>query len=102
VSSVFWLPFYGAISRDDAVYKGTVLPLESAPHPHLATQCARLLGPRSRDVLEWIRRAPLDNGFAAEFVDQDGRAVANGGDAALAGLLAYTVWNAVRAAGTKW
>lgn len=102
VSSVFWLPFYGAISRDDAVYKGTVLPLESAPHPHLATQCARLLGPRSREVLEWIRRAPLDNGFAAEFVDQDGRAVANGGDAALAGLLAYTVSNAVRAAGTKW
>jgi len=42
-------------------------------------------------VLEWLRRAPLDGGVAAEFVDADGRAVANGGDASLAGLLAATV-----------
>lgn len=97
VGSVFWLPFLGAISRDDSVYKQTVEPLESETHPWLATQCARLLGPRPRDVLEWVRRAPLDNGLAAEIVDAQGRAVENGGDASLAGLLAYTVWRAAGA-----
>lgn len=95
VSSLFWLPFHGAISREDAVYRRTVAPLESARQTHLATRCARLVGPRSREMLEWIRRAPLDNGLAAELLDEDGRATANGGDAALAGLLAYTVWYAV-------
>jgi hypothetical protein len=99
VSSLFWLPFHGAISREDAMYRRTIAPLERRPPTHLAAQCAQLLGPRSREVLEWIRRAPLDGGLAAEIVDDEGRAVANAGDAALAGLLAYTVWHAAQMPG---
>ncbi|CAN5186507.1 hypothetical protein BH23GEM2_BH23GEM2_09500 [soil metagenome] len=101
VSSLLWLPFHGAISRDDAVYRRTVGSLDVDGASHLATQCARLLGSHSRDLLEWVRRAPLDNGLAAEIVDEQGRAVENGGDAALAGLLAYTVWHAVHTIGVQ-
>jgi len=50
-------------------------------------------------VMQWVRRAPLDDGFAAEQTDDDGRAQANGGDASVAGLLAHTLWYAVHALG---
>jgi hypothetical protein len=63
--------------------------------------CARLVGPNGARALEWLRRAPLDGGLAAERVDADGRAVANGGDAALSGLVAYTAWYAVNALGVS-
>ncbi|HVT38195.1 MAG TPA: hypothetical protein VHE78_04070 [Gemmatimonadaceae bacterium] len=33
-----------------------------------------------------LRRAPLDHGLAAEIVDEEEAALANGGDAALSGL----------------
>jgi hypothetical protein len=49
--------------------------------------------------LQWLRRAPLDGGIAAEIVDDEGRVVGNGGDAALAGLLAWSVWYAVHGLG---
>ena len=52
-------------------------------------------------MLEWLRRAPLHDGVAAEVVDEQGVAVANGGDAALSGLLASTAWFAVHALGVK-
>ncbi|MFN8667284.1 MAG: hypothetical protein U0164_08770 [Gemmatimonadaceae bacterium] len=42
---------------------------------------------------------PLHDGLAAEKIDHDGKATANGGDASLAGLLAYTLWYAVHALG---
>jgi hypothetical protein len=58
-----------------------------------------LLGPDASAALGWLRRAPLDNGLAAELVDPDGRAAGNGGDAALSGLLAYAVWYAVHGLG---
>jgi hypothetical protein len=64
-------------------------------------QCARLIGPDATEVLAWLRRAPLDNGLAAEIVDDEGRAVENGGDAALAGLLAWSIWYAVHALGVR-
>jgi hypothetical protein len=51
--------------------------------------------------LSWLRTAPLDNGLAAEQLDDHGAAVANGGDATLAGLLAYTVWYAIHALGLR-
>ncbi|HMI54989.1 MAG TPA: hypothetical protein VK494_02255, partial [Gemmatimonadaceae bacterium] len=66
-----------------------------------AHQCARLMGPDAADVLRWLRRAPLDHGLAAEIVDADGRATANGGDATLSGLLAWSVWYAVHALGLR-
>jgi len=62
---------------------------------------ARLVGPDAAGALAWLRRATLDGGVAAEVVDETGAAVANGGDAALAGLLAYTVWYAVHALGLR-
>ena len=90
VGSMLWLPIFGAIEPDDVVFKRTARAL-AHPTESLSTIIARLCGPDSTQVLEWLRRAPLDGGVAAEFVDADGRATANGGDAALAGLLAATV-----------
>jgi len=90
VGSVLWLPIYGGIDADDAVFTRTARAL-STETTSLSTVLARLCGPDSVAVLEWLRRAPLDGGVAAEFVDAEGRATANGGDAALAGLLAATV-----------
>jgi len=90
VGSALWLPLYGAIEPDDVLFKRTARGLAGATDS-LSTIIARLCGPDSTKVLEWLRRAPLDGGVAAEYVDADGRAIANGGDASLAGLLAATV-----------
>ncbi|MCC7053687.1 MAG: hypothetical protein IT355_10490 [Gemmatimonadaceae bacterium] len=95
VGSVLWLPLYGAIAPDDAVFRRTAR-AHATPANALSTILARLCGPDSVQVLEWLRRAPLDGGVAAEFVDAEGRATANGGDAALAGLLAATVCSMTR------
>jgi hypothetical protein len=99
-SSPYWLPLYDAVERFDSVYRRTVRGLGAEPHA-LAEQCARLLGPDAPAVLQWLRRAPLDNGVAGEIVDSEGRVVANGGDAALAGLLAWSTWYAIHALGVR-
>ena len=91
---------YEAMDRDDSLYRRSVRAV-SGQTPQLAPQLARLLGPDANEVLAWLRRAPLDNGVAAELVDATGRAVGNGGDAALAGLLAYTVWYSAHALGLR-
>ncbi|MDF1502061.1 hypothetical protein [Roseisolibacter sp. H3M3-2] len=101
IGSALWLPLYEVADRSEATYKRTAKRLGAAPPRVLAQQCARLLGPDAALVLQWMRRAPLDNGFAAELVDEQGRAVANGGDAALSGLLAYMVWYAVHVLGVE-
>ena len=100
IASAYWLPLYDAVQRDDSLYRRTVRGVGSTPE-HLAQQCARLVGPDAGEVLRWLRRAPLDHGLAAEIVDPDGRAVANGGDASLSGLLAWCVWYAVHALGVR-
>ena len=100
VGSLLWLPMYEAMDRDDSLYRRSVRAV-SGQTPALAPQLARLLGPDANEVLAWLRRAPLDNGVAAEMVDETGRAVGNGGDAALAGLLAYTVWYSAHALGLR-
>lgn len=100
IGSALWLPLYGAADRSDATYKRTAKRLGTVPR-ELAQQCARLLGPDAALVLQWLRRAPLDNGVASELVDEKGRAVANGGDAALSGLLAYMAWYAVHVLGVE-
>jgi hypothetical protein len=71
------------------------------PPASLAQQCARLIGPEAGDVLQWLRRAPLDNGVAAEVVDAEGNAIGNAGDASLSGLLAWCAWYAVHALGVR-
>ena len=98
--SPYWLPLYDAVERFDSVYRRTVRGVGAEPRS-LAEQCARLLGPDAPAVLQWLRRAPLDNGVAGEIVDADGKVVANGGDAALAGLLAWSTWYAVHALGVR-
>ena len=98
LASVLWLPLYETVDRSESAYRRTVRALDTTPH-WLALQCARLLGPDASSVMKWLRRAPLDNGFAAEEIDPDGRAIGNGADGALGGLLAYTLWYAVHALG---
>lgn len=99
-ASAFWLPLYDAVPRQDSTYRRTVKGIDVTPHA-LTQQCARLIGPDATAVLQWLRRAPLDGGCAAEFVDEDGRATANGGDASLSGLLAWSVWYAINALGER-
>lgn len=99
-ASVLWLPLYEAVDRNDSTYRRSVKSIGGSPRL-LVEQLARLMGPDARATLEWLRRAPLDGGLAAEEVDEEGRATGNGGDAALAGLLAYTAWYAVHALGVR-
>lgn len=103
VGSLLWLPLYEAMDRDDSLYRRTVRAVRppAGDAGPLLPQLARLLGPEAQEVMNWLRRAPLDHGIAAEQVDGEGRAVANGGDAALAGLLAYTLWYASHALGVR-
>ena len=100
LGSTLWLPLYDAVARQDSTYRRTVKSIGAEPRL-LAQQCARLIGPEAGSVLQWLRRAPLDGGIAAEEVDADGRARGNGGDAALSGLLAWSVWYAVNALGER-
>lgn len=99
-ASALWLPYWEAVDRGDSLYRRTVKQI-GAPRQSLAQEIGRLLGPDARDVMAWLRRAPLDLGYAAAVVDADGRAVRGGGDAALSGLLAYTAWYAVHVNGLR-
>jgi len=98
-ASALWLPLYDALERHDSAYRRSVKGLGTVPR-ELVLQCARLFGPDSSAVQQWLRRAPLDGGFAAEIVDPTGRALGNGGDAALSGLLAWAAWYSVHGLGT--
>ena len=100
VASALWLPLYDAVDRQDSAYRRTVRGIGEEPGS-LAQQCARLIGPDAGSVLQWLRRAPLDNGCAAELVDAEGVAVGNGGDASLSGLVAWCAWYAVHALGIR-
>lgn len=99
-ASALWLPLYEAVSRQDSTYRRTAKGIDVTPQS-LVQQCARLIGPDASAVLQWLRRAPLDAGTAAEVVDGDGRVTANGGDASLSGLLAWSVWYAINALGER-
>jgi hypothetical protein len=98
-ASLYWLPFFELLNRDDSLYRRTVKRIESTESSELQVRAARLVGPNGAAALEWLRRAPLDNGFAAELVDAEGRVLGNGGDAALSGLIAYVVWYSSQALG---
>ena len=97
----YWLSYFDLLDRDDSMYRRTVKPLESIDTDLLMMWIGRLHGPNGARALEWLRRAPLDSGLAALHVDEAGRATANGGDAALSGLLAFTAWYAVNALGVR-
>src|SRR6185369_5376530 len=72
-ASTFWLPIYDAVTRQDSTYRRTVKKIDVTPQS-LTQQCARLIGPDAQAVLKWLRRVPLDGGWAAEQVDEEGRA----------------------------
>ncbi len=88
------------MDRHESLYRRTVKAIP-ADTESLVQRIAQLLGPESARVLEWLRRAPLDGGLAAELVTEAGVAVANGGDASLSGLLAATAWHAVHVLGVS-
>ena len=99
-ASAVWLPLYEALDRTDSLYRRTVkgMPRDRSA---LVREIGRLLGPDGEQVLQWLRHAPLHGGVAAEIVDDAGMAIANAGDAALSGLLAWTAWFAVHALGVS-
>lgn len=99
VGSALWLPFWESVERTDSVFRRTAKRIGASDR--LVVQIARLFGPDASEVLEWLRRAPLDHGLAAEIVDDEGRAVSHGGDASLSGLLAYVAWYTVHAHGVR-
>lgn len=99
VGSALWLPLWEAVERTDSTYRRTAKRIESGDR--LVVRIARLFGPDAADTLEWLRRAPLGHGLAAEHVDEEGRATSHGGDAALSGLLAYSAWYCVHAHGVR-
>ncbi|MFI5255864.1 MAG: hypothetical protein ACHQRK_01285 [Gemmatimonadales bacterium] len=99
-ASALWLPFYETFDRNDSIYRRTVKAIPAGDEL-LVRRIARLLGPDADATLRWLRRAALDGGLAAEYIDEAGAAAANGGDASLSGLLASTVWFAVHALGLK-
>ncbi len=100
LASALWLPLYDAVERHDSIYRRTVKGLPDAP-AELVSRCGQLLGPDGAEMLRWFRRAPLDNGLASEMVDADGAATGNGADAALGGLLAWSIWYVVHAFGLR-
>lgn len=99
-ASALWLPMYDVVTRDDSMYRRTAKAIGDEPHD-LTQQIARLLGPNGQAVLDWFRRAGLDHGRAAAVVDSAGDARGDGGDAALGGLLASTLWYVIHAAGLR-
>jgi len=102
VGSAYWLPLYETLPRDDSTYRRTVKRLQRpGPPRHVAGECAQLLGPEASAALDQLRRATMDNGVAAEYLDEAGNGIGNGGDASLSGLVAYTVWYAVHALGVR-
>lgn len=98
-AEMYWLPHYDLMSSDDSLYRRTVKRLEQSTPREMHARIGRALGPNGKAALDWMRRAPLDGGLAAAFLDEEGRAVGNGGDAALSGLTAFTIWYAVHALG---
>jgi len=100
-ASLYWVPYFHLIGRDDSVYRRTVKQWEGYQSDELVERCARLVGPDPSTTLKWLRRAPLDNGVAAERVDENGNGTGNGGDAALSGMVAYLAWYAVHALGAR-
>lgn len=99
-ASSLWLPLLEAVERTDSVFRRTAK-AAATDSPLLEARVARLMAPDANEVLEWLRRAPLDGGVAAEFIDAEGAATAGGADAALAGLLASTAWFVVHAHGVR-
>ncbi len=105
------LAYYGFCSPDDLVFKNTVAWIRSANNPYYHQGCAfEESGSRhcgnpwplaaANDLLtyntggsEFIKNAPMDNGFCCETVDPDTGLVSTGAAfASAAGFLAHALW----------
>jgi hypothetical protein len=100
---VYLIPLYHMLSRDDSIYRRTVRRTDpsvpASQYVHVAERCAWLLGPDAAGAIDWLRAATLDDGRAAEFADESGHAIGNGGDASLSALIAYFAWYATSVLG---
>ncbi len=88
--SLTLLPYYGFCAKDDTAYRSTVAYLYSSkypylrsgpfselgnrhtgtPHPWVLSACNSVLsGVRVKEGLDFLRRAPMDNGIACEAVN---------------------------------
>jgi hypothetical protein len=96
VGSMLSFPIYRAVDGEDRLVSALA---KFAPEPGgaLVRRIARASAEEGEEAFEWLRRAPLDGGIAAEVLDERGRAIANGGDAILAAELARLVWSRTRA-----
>lgn len=99
LASALWLPLFEMVERSDPVYRRTAQ--QRVESDMLVQHLARLMGPDASEVLAWLRHAPLALGVACERVDAEGKGTAGGGDAALAGLLAFAAWYAVQNFGVR-
>lgn len=105
------LAFYGFCSSEDPVFRNTVAWIRSPDNPHLHGNCpfaeaGSLHAPKPwplaacNDILafneggvDFLCRAPMDNGFCCETVDpQTGRAATGAAFASAAGFLAHALW----------
>lgn len=114
--SLALLPYLGFCDADDPVWRNTIELLHSSGYPFwlgereypgmasrthpetasLAGLCSRLLGPGREDALQVLRGLDLEGGIASETYDPDtGRTAEGPYAAALAGLLAWSLWQAL-------
>lgn len=114
--SLALLPYLGFCDADDPIWRNTMELLRSrrSPfwlgdrahpgsasrrHPQLASLaalCADLLGPRRREALGILRGLKLEGGLACGWYDPEtGKAAAEPYHAALAGFLAWALWEAI-------
>jgi hypothetical protein len=98
-ASALWLPLYEGCDSGDAAYRQTIAELPASGA--LVQWCARLVGVGTAEraevaeAAEFLRKAPLFEGIACEVIDAEGRGASGAGDAALAGLLGWTMWSAM-------
>ncbi len=105
------LSFYGFCSPADSLFRNTAAWIRSPDNPHFHgdspfAECGSLHAPNPwplaacNDILalneggvDFLLRAPLDNGFCCETVDpQSGRASTGAAFASAAGFLAHALW----------
>lgn len=102
------LTYFGFCAPNDGVYNNTMAWLDSDHNPNRGANLSvldlvnDLLTSRSREALDFLRSAKLDDGIACDRIDSaDGRAITGRANAAYAGYLAFGLRHALNAAVPK-
>jgi hypothetical protein len=114
-ASILLLPYYGFCRASDAAWRNAVraalstrapqwiagkfggVAAPGARFPSVVALCSQVLAGANEDALGMLTRAPLDDGLACEVLDpRTGASAGGSGNAALAGLLGYALWSALR------